>query len=66
MPWDLPVLIMIEVHSSILPNVTGALLAVNKDIWDFSFAEGSLRTSHSEKRLSELPCLQETHVYFVY
>lgn len=60
MPWDLPVLIMIEVHSSILPNVTGALLAVNKDIWDFSFAEGSLRTSHSEKRLSELPCLQET------
>lgn len=51
---------MIEAHSSILPNVTGALLAVNKDIWDFSFAEGSLRTSHSEKRLSELACLQET------
>ena len=60
MSWDLPVLILVEVHSSILPNVTRALLAVNKDIWDFSFAEGGLRTSHSEKRLSELPCLQET------
>lgn len=66
MPWDFPALIMIEVHSSVLPNVTGALLAVNTDIWIFSFAEGSLRTFHSEKKLSELRGLQETSLYTLF
>lgn len=60
MPWNLPLLIMGELHITILQNMTAALLPVNKDIQDFSFSEGSLITSHSEKRFSELPCFQET------
>lgn len=60
MPWNLPLLIMGELH--ILSNMTGTLLPVNKDIRDFSFSQGSLITSHSEKRFS--PVFKRPHIYF--
>ena len=52
MPWDLPLLIMGELHITILPYMTGAHHPVNKDIQDFSFAEGSIINFHSRKRFS--------------